>query len=147
VLSKHIKNGQVKTADLGANAVNSSKVGNGSLLAQDFAAGQIPAGPQGPQGKPGLSGHRFAGPTTVTLPAGETDWGVVICAPGERALGGGAVGDVTTAGTSVPGVVMNSSSPFGNQDGSPSGWRVAMTNTDTVERSFTVYVYCAKVGS
>ncbi|MEX2464472.1 MAG: hypothetical protein WD428_01215, partial [Gaiellaceae bacterium] len=31
VLSKHIKNGQVKTADLGANAVNSAKVGNGSL--------------------------------------------------------------------------------------------------------------------
>jgi len=50
VLSKHIRNGQVKTVDLGANAVNSAKVGDGSLLAQDFAAGQLPAGPQGPPG-------------------------------------------------------------------------------------------------
>jgi len=34
VLSKHIRDGQVKRADLGANAVNSAKVGDGSLLAQ-----------------------------------------------------------------------------------------------------------------
>jgi hypothetical protein len=56
VLSKHIKNGQVKRADLGANAVNSAKVGDGSLLAQDFAAGQLPAGPQGVQGLQGPPG-------------------------------------------------------------------------------------------
>jgi hypothetical protein len=56
VLSKHIRNGQVKTPDLGANAVNSTKVGDGSLLAQDFAAGQLPAGPQGPQGPAGTVG-------------------------------------------------------------------------------------------
>lgn len=56
VLSKHIKNGQVKTADLGASAVNSSKVGDGSLLAQDFAAGQLPSGAQGAQGPKGDTG-------------------------------------------------------------------------------------------
>ncbi|MEX2103329.1 MAG: hypothetical protein WD805_05150 [Gaiellaceae bacterium] len=59
VLSKHIKNGQVKTADLGANAVNSAKVGNGSLLAQDFAAGQLPAGSQGAKGDKGDRGPSF----------------------------------------------------------------------------------------
>lgn len=48
VLSKHIRNGQVKRADLGANAVSSAKVGDGSLLAQDFATGQLPAGSPNP---------------------------------------------------------------------------------------------------
>ena len=33
-----------------ANAVNSSKVANNSLLAGDFKAGQLPAGPRGPKG-------------------------------------------------------------------------------------------------
>jgi hypothetical protein len=38
------------------NAVNSSKVANGSLLAGDFKAGQLPAGAQGPQGIAGPKG-------------------------------------------------------------------------------------------
>lgn len=57
VRSTHIKNGQVKRVDLGRNAVNSSKVGDRSLLAQDFAAGQLPAGRQGEQGPKGDSGQ------------------------------------------------------------------------------------------
>jgi hypothetical protein len=38
------------------NAVNSSKVKNRSLLAADFKAGQLPAGPQGLQGIQGVQG-------------------------------------------------------------------------------------------
>ncbi|MBS1880031.1 MAG: hypothetical protein JST31_10990 [Actinobacteria bacterium] len=38
------------------NAVVSSKVKNGSLLAQDFKAGQLPRGPQGPIGPTGPQG-------------------------------------------------------------------------------------------
>lgn len=38
------------------NAVISSKVRNGSLLAADFAAGQLPRGPQGPTGAQGPAG-------------------------------------------------------------------------------------------
>jgi hypothetical protein len=53
VLSKHIRNGQVKRADLGANAVNSVKVLDASLLAQDFAAGQLPKGEKGDTGATG----------------------------------------------------------------------------------------------
>lgn len=52
VKSKHIKAGAVKNADLASNAVTSPKVANGSLLSEDFAAGQLPAGPQGAQGAP-----------------------------------------------------------------------------------------------
>jgi hypothetical protein len=68
VLSKHIKNGQVKTADLGASAVNSAKVGDGSLLAQDFAAGQLAAGPAGPPGPPGPSTGPAGGDLAGTYP-------------------------------------------------------------------------------
>ena len=46
----------VGTTQLKKNAVNSSKVKNRSLLAQDFAAGQLPAGAQGPTGAQGLTG-------------------------------------------------------------------------------------------
>lgn len=56
VTSKHIKNGQVGNADLAANAVTGAKVKNGSLLAGDFGAGQLPAGPPGGKGDPGTPG-------------------------------------------------------------------------------------------
>ena len=56
VKSKHIKPGAVKTSDLRSDAVKSSKVANGSLLGEDFAADQLPQGPQGPQGTQGPQG-------------------------------------------------------------------------------------------
>jgi hypothetical protein len=56
VLSKHIKNGQVKGVDLGKASVDSSKVVNGKLLAEDFATGQLPAGERGAQGSQGAQG-------------------------------------------------------------------------------------------
>jgi hypothetical protein len=59
VKSKHIGKGQVKRSDVGRNAVTSPKVRNSSLLAEDFAPGQLPAGatgPQGPVGPQGLQG-------------------------------------------------------------------------------------------
>jgi hypothetical protein len=68
VRSVHIKNGQVKRPDVARNAINSSKVRDASLLAQDFAAGQLPVGPQGPSGPPGPQGA--AGPQGPTGAAG-----------------------------------------------------------------------------
>lgn len=58
VTSKHIKNAGVKNKDLAENAVTSSKVSDGSLLGEDFVAGQLPAGPQGPQGERGAQGEQ-----------------------------------------------------------------------------------------
>ena len=46
----------VGTLQLKGNAVISAKVKNRSLLAADFAQGQLPRGPQGPQGPQGLAG-------------------------------------------------------------------------------------------
>ena len=56
----------VGTAQLKCNAVVSSKVRNRSLLAADFAFGQLPRGPQGPQGFQGPSGP--SGPAGVASP-------------------------------------------------------------------------------
>ena len=47
----------VGTAQLKQDAVTSLKVKNGSLLARDFARGQLPRGPRGPQGEPGAPGQ------------------------------------------------------------------------------------------
>lgn len=54
----------VGTLQLKANAVNSSKVLNGSLLNADFKAGQVPVGPAGPAGPAGAKGDPGA-PATV----------------------------------------------------------------------------------
>ena len=71
VRSKHIKNGQVKSADLGKNAVVSAKVKDQSLLARDFRPGQLPAGPPGAPGATGATGATGAvGATGNTGPEG-----------------------------------------------------------------------------
>jgi hypothetical protein len=54
--SKQLKPSAVKTADIHKDAVNSTKVANGSLLGEDFAAGQLPQGLEGPQGPQGVEG-------------------------------------------------------------------------------------------
>jgi hypothetical protein len=56
IKSKHIKAGNVKNADLAPGAVDSAKVADSSLLTKDFAAGQLPRGPQGDQGPRGQMG-------------------------------------------------------------------------------------------
>jgi hypothetical protein len=51
----------IKSKQLGKNAVTSTKVKDGSLLARDFKAGELPAGKQGErgaQGERGLPGER-----------------------------------------------------------------------------------------
>ncbi len=50
--SGDIKKANVKKSDIAKNAVISGKVQDGSLLAKDFKAGELPAGPQGAQGAP-----------------------------------------------------------------------------------------------
>lgn len=67
--SREIKNNTVRSKDIRNNEVRSGDVRNQSLLAQDFAPGQLPAGPpgtpgqQGPTGPPGPPGSGFDGAT------------------------------------------------------------------------------------
>jgi len=64
-----IKRNAVKARQLAPNAVRSAHVLNGSLLAADFKAGQIPQGPKGDKGDKGDNGisrvltNRTSGPT------------------------------------------------------------------------------------
>src|SRR5437879_7730117 len=48
----------VGTAQIKKDAVTGLKVKNGSLLATDFKAGQLPAGPQGAKGDVGAQGPK-----------------------------------------------------------------------------------------
>ena len=83
VRSRHIKNRQVKKADVARNAVNSGKVQNRTLRSQDFAPGQLPPGPRGLRGVQGPRGLRgTTGPAgsrivmgntqNITVPASDT---------------------------------------------------------------------------
>jgi hypothetical protein len=58
--SGDIKNGQVKRVDVATGAVTLDKVSNGSLLAKDFAPGQLPAGAKGDKGDTGAPGSALA---------------------------------------------------------------------------------------
>jgi hypothetical protein len=134
--------------------VNSAKVANFSLLAQDFKAGQLPAGPAGPQGAPGPEGPEglegLEGPpgedgfayTAVSEDMldsnlGQTVTKTVSCEPGEVATGGGFAG-------AAEGILILDSGPFGHSPiDSPTGWSVRAKNNYGDSYSFTVYVICA----
>jgi hypothetical protein len=63
-----LKEGAVTAAKLHKNAVTSVKVKDHSLLAKDFKAGQLPAGPQGRQGAPGPVTGPAGGDLTGSYP-------------------------------------------------------------------------------
>jgi hypothetical protein len=66
----------VGSRQIQANAVNSGKVANGSLLKRDFKAGQVPAGLQGPKGDNGDKGDKgdacLASDPNCKGPSGDT---------------------------------------------------------------------------
>jgi hypothetical protein len=98
----------VGTAQLRTNAVVSSKVRNGSLLAADFRRGQLPRGPAGPQGPVGPQGQagaagvsgreiRFA---TSANDSSSFKTASATCSAGKQMLGGGVA--ITPTSASVP---------------------------------------------
>jgi hypothetical protein len=95
VRSEHIKDGQVKRADLARGSVATAKVRNRSLRARDFKPRQLAngrPGPQGPRGAPGQQGR--AG--TDGAPATTRFAYVRFTAPATYALGyGSGVAEVT----------------------------------------------------
>ena len=148
VKSKHIRDGGVKTQDLKDSAVTSPKVANGSLLGEDFAAGQLPQGPQGEPGEPGQNGATKVvmreGPDTVIPGAAGYGAAEASCLPGERATGGGVFHannfHVANMTASFPTPNPNVRPTTGNGQ-IPTGWRVWM-NTP-VNETVNAYVVCA----
>jgi hypothetical protein len=100
VSSTHIKNGQVKRVDLGKGSVNSSKVVNGALLAEDFAAGQLPAGERGPQGPQGAQGPQGPQGPTGDPGADGADRGTIAAQP--RCSGCPVSSDAANTPVSIP---------------------------------------------
>jgi hypothetical protein len=159
IVAKHIKDGQVKSAE----------VGDGTLLAKDFASGQIPAGargpagpqgvagadgapgeqgpqgpegpagPQGPQGAPGLSGvvtvyaDNFS--NVVRLEASAT----ATCPSGKRVIGGGAE-VVSPFPERKTGLVKS------RPDGSTGWTATGRTYESATGVNLSVYAICANVG-
>jgi hypothetical protein len=58
VKTEQIRNGAVKQADLGRNAVTGDKVKDGSLLGRDFKPGELPLGAKGEKGDAGPQGAK-----------------------------------------------------------------------------------------
>jgi hypothetical protein len=88
----------ITPSKLRKNAVGTAKVKNGSLLATDFKAGQLPAGPRGPKGDagaagapgaPGISGYQFVQGANVSVAPGQFGVAYVDCPAGKKVLGGG----------------------------------------------------------
>ena len=151
----------VGTKQLKKAAVTSLKVKDGSLLAADFKAGQLPAGPQGPkgdtgpagakgaqgpqgpqgaqgaqglagpQGPPGISGYQQLS-SVGTVSAGETAEKTVSCPTGKKPLGGGVWTDEPYVRTIFAFPTL-------------TGWSAQVQNSGQVAKQFSVHVVCANV--
>jgi hypothetical protein len=158
--------GSVGNRQLKANAVSTEKVRDGSLLAKDFKPGQLPPtprglagaqgvpGPNGTKGDPGPKGDPGApGATNVVVRTQATDVNgaggralfQVFCAPGERAVGGGA-----GVASSLTAAELQQSVPVGDNgaglgDGqTPTGWQTQIKNDSAATTSATGYAVCAR---
>ena len=161
----------VGTRELRDDAVVGAKVKDGSLLAKDFKAGQLPTGLQGPQGAQGQQGpqgkqgppgpvdtSKLLGRTiTVTgsrsLAAGTRRTDYAVCPSGYEAVGGGAWGGpYDNSDGSV--VVLWSApraaggAPADSTNGpAATGWTTAVFNVSGVSEFVHWSVVCAKVGA
>jgi hypothetical protein len=141
VKSRHIANREVKRADLAKGAVTSPKVADGTLLAEDFAAGQLPGVPgQGPLGATNVV-VRVSQPPLIL---GPTESGVVSadCASGEVATGGGVKflnaepNDLASA--SYP----RTATGVAGEGETPTGWGGRVFNGTEEPKEAAAYVVC-----
>jgi hypothetical protein len=170
--SKQIKRAAVAKSDVRANAIDSARVQNGTLMAQDFRSGQLPQGPAGAKGDTGAKGDKgekgdtgatgLQGPTgtvgaitvqRVDVPLPDTGVAAiaeVACPAGTTAIGGGSS---VSASTSAD-INVTVSRPY--KTGAPSGipasgesfdkWRVVAVNPagGTGDTTLRGFVTCAE---
>jgi hypothetical protein len=146
-----LKTKAVTGAKLGKSAVTSAKVANGTLMAVDFKAGQLPAGlpgAKGDKGDPGVQGAKGdkgdPGATKVTrrivsgtaAGAGGYSNAVASCQPGETLVGGAAA--TNSPPPAEP--TLTASAPDLN---SSSSWRAVYRNDGTGSLTAFAYALCA----
>ena len=139
--SPQIKSSAVKNSELGADAVTTGKIKDATLLAADFAVGELP--PKGPKGDTGATGPAgapggIAAATVQHLPApadladGAKGSYAVYCPAGQQAIGGGVRGDDLSSEQTV---VTSSRPAISTVNGEPpasgggfDGWKVTVFN-------------------
>ena len=128
----------ITASKLRKNAVSGPKVKNGTLMAADFKAGQLPAGPQGLKGDPGaagtpgISGYQVVSSPNVSIDPGQYGTAGVDCPAGKKVIGGGG-------GTEGDAPVVLTQ-PYMNYD-----WAVVARNDGAGPASVGAIAYCANV--
>jgi hypothetical protein len=168
VHSSEIEKNAVGSSEIKGSSVRSGEVEDFSLVANDFAAGQLPAGatgapgptgpqgPEGPQGPTGLTGATGpAGATNVTarrgppvtVPStGQTTTFETQCNAGEVATGGGYTFDSGADRRDVLIVESYGVDASGDSFGvTPTGWRVTAININFDPMSATDFALRARV--
>jgi hypothetical protein len=153
----------VGEAQLRKNAVTGLKVKNGSLMAADFKAGQLPAGQQGPKGDTGaqgpkgdrgdagaqgakgergdkgdpgaagISGRELVSGAETSLNPGQTGGAQVSCPAGKKVIGGGG-GSESVVAISAMGQINDST------------WAVIAKNLEASPAKLSAIAICANVG-
>jgi hypothetical protein len=145
IATNDLHNDSVTNAKLAKDAVSANEVKDRSLLAVDFAAGQLPRGPQGPAGPagppgPGVGGleRRSEGTSTDSTNSKST---TATCPSGKRVLGGGA----RVTGNAAASVTISESFP----DSSLDRWNATARESDPTDAGWqlTVFALCATIGS
>lgn len=157
----------VGAKQLKRNAVTGVKVKDGSLLARDFKAGELPRGERGLTGERGPMGERgpqgAAGATSVVVRYGneskiknaEDGESNAKCLAGEAVTGGGfdfLEDEPTNSEYFIQANRPSSEVEIGGEpsypatnDGSPAGgWFVAVTNESAGTFEFRAYAMCAR---
>jgi hypothetical protein len=161
----HLGKNSVGNKQLKANSVTNAKVRDGSLLAQDFKAGQLPKGERGPTGDRGPQGA--PGATNVVVRYGEEGKpkrdeeaeSNARCLPGEAVTGGGFdfIEPIEPEEPETKNLYILASRASLEQDeaghitypapadgAAATGWLVAMSNETEDTVYFRAYVMCAR---
>jgi hypothetical protein len=124
-----LRNNAVTTPKVRGNAITSPKVRNGSLLAADFAPGQLP----------GIRGYEVVSDLRTVGPGFLHNSVFLSCPAGKKALGGGGA----TGGGIIPGDGPYITSNTPSVDG--TGWLVDTTRANPGSSTLVARVICAEV--
>lgn len=161
--TQQLKNNAVTWAKIKNGVITSSKVREGSLLRQDFAFGQLSAGPQGApgergergeQGKPGVTKVVTRYGKEVEIPISKSKASYAACRSGEAVAGGGYDFPAGRPSSAAYSITFDRPSLEVIEEGTPNfpppangnpatGWGAGVENNTASPFKFRAYVMCA----